>query len=127
MKTVFNLVCTGLLLLSACAMAEEDPSQKQAEECLMCHGGSFEALAAKTKDWKDEFGDQIQPHVYIDGKAAKAHEGRKVLPDCVGCHGKHPVPKPADYKMKEPTLSTCYGCHHTENFTRCSTSGCHGK
>ena len=60
-------------------------------------------------------------------KAAKAHEGAKLLPDCVGCHGQHPLPPQKDYKFKEPTVSPCYGCHHMENFQRCSASGCHEK
>ena len=28
-------------------------------------------------------------------------------------------------KHKQPTFSTCYGCHHMENFQKCSSSGCH--
>lgn len=115
----------GVLCTPAGAADAEDATQTQAKQCLACHGGSLEALQAKTKDYKDEFGDPVQPHVYIDGKSSKPHQGAKVLPDCVGCHGKHPIPRPKDYQPKKPTFDSCYGCHHIEKFTKCSE--CHDK
>ena len=129
MKKLMMTVLTGALMTAAALSAygaDADPTQAQGEMCLACHG-SCDALADKTKNWKNEYGEVVQPHTYIDGKAAKAHEGAKLLPDCVGCHGQHPIPPQKDYKFKEPTVSPCYGCHHMENFQRCSASGCHEK
>ncbi len=91
----------------------------------MCHGPSFDDLRAKTKDWKDEFDDPVQPHVYLDSKAAKPHQGEKVLPDYSQCHGVHPIPPQKGFNHKQASFSTCYGCHHMENFQKCSDSGCH--
>ncbi|MDO5532444.1 cytochrome c3 family protein [Sutterella sp.] len=102
--------------------AAADPQQ-----CLMCHGGNFDALREQTKNWKDEFGDQIQPHQYLDPNAANPHAGEKVVPDCEGCHQAHPFPIPKDYKREPASFSMCYGCHHMENFQKCSDAGCHEK
>ena len=110
------------------ALAAEDSAEKASDstkQCLMCHGGSFEALREQTKNWTDEFGDKIQPHQYLDSESANPHQGAKVVPECTNCHEKHPVPLPAGYKPKQATFSTCYGCHHMENFQKCSDAGCH--
>ncbi len=129
MNTRLLALVTGAMMFAAFGQVHAaDDTQKTAEQCLMCHGPTFEALQEKTKDWKDEFGDPVQPHVYMDDKAAKPHQGRKILPDCVACHGQHPMPMPPkDYKFKTPSFSTCFGCHHMENFQKCSSGGCHEK
>lgn len=121
------------LALSCAVMALSAPPEACAaekvtsEQCLMCHGGSFDALREQTKNWKDEFDTPVQPHQYLDPNAANPHAGAKVVPDCTGCHEAHPFPIPKDYKPKEATLSMCYGCHHMENFQKCSDAGCHEK
>ncbi len=125
MKKISALLMAGLLAaaVSAPAMADDEAeTQKAAQQCLMCHG-SFDAIREKTKNWKDEFDSPVNPHQYIDGKNAKPHQGAKVLPDCKGCHGQHPLPLPKGYQHKMATVSTCYGCHHEENFKKCSE--CH--
>lgn len=73
------------------ALAAEDSAEKASDstkQCLMCHGGSFEALREQTKNWTDEFGDKIQPHQYLDSESANPHQGAKVVPECTNCHEK---------------------------------------
>lgn len=105
--------------------AETGSTASSAEQCLACHG-PFDKLAEKTKDWKDEFGDPVNPHVWIDKDAAKPHNARQMPPDCLKCHEAHPIPPKADWKPKQkPDVSYCYGCHHMETFEPCGQSGCH--
>ncbi|WP_417204008.1 cytochrome c3 family protein [Sutterella wadsworthensis] len=49
------------------------------------------------------------------------------MPECTGCHQAHPIPVPKDFKPEPASLSMCYGCHHMENFQKCSDAGCHEK
>ena len=69
----------------------------------------------------------VQPHQYLDPNAANPHAGAKVVPECTGCHQAHPIPVPKDFKPEPASLSMCYGCHHMENFQKCSDAGCHEK
>lgn len=49
-------------LLAACLLASALPAEAQEmapEECLACHGGTLEALADKTKDYKTEFDENV--------------------------------------------------------------------
>lgn len=124
MKTLLLSLLAGSIALMSAGAHAADPAaiQQDAQKCLMCHG-SFDAIRDKSKNWKDEFDQPVNPHQYIDGKNAKPHAAGKVLPDCKGCHGEHPLPPPKGYQHKKPTVSTCYGCHHEENFTPCGK--CH--
>ncbi len=112
-------ICLGLVLAPQAGAAQE--------QCLMCHGGSFDALREKTKDWKDEFGDAVQPHQYVDDKTANPHQGAKTFMECTGCHEAHAIPPKPGEKPGQATFSSCYGCHHMENFQKCSDAGCHEK
>ena len=89
-----------LMMLSPAPEVQAAETMKP-EQCLMCHGGSFDA--------------------------ANPHAGAKVVPDCTGCHQAHPIPVPKDFKPEPASLSMCYGCHHMENFQKCSDAGCHEK
>lgn len=104
-----------LMMLSPAPEVQAAETMKP-EQCLMCHGGSFDALREQTKNWKDEFGSPVQPHQYLDPNAANPHAGAKVVPECTGCHQAHPIPVPKDFKPEPASLSMCYGCHHMENF-----------
>lgn len=111
---------TALAAISLCAAASAAPKP---EECLKCHGGTLESLAAQTKNYKAPSGETVNPHVYIDKLAANPHKS-KVLPDCLKCHTDHGIP-PDKSKIKPANVDYCYGCHHQENFQKCSSSGCH--
>lgn len=127
MKTMIAAALLGAFLgFSALPSLAADAGNVTADQCLQCHG-PYDTLRAQTKDWKDEFGDQIQPHQYMDPDNAMPHEGKKLAPDCKACHGVHALPPKKGEKKKEPTFSSCYGCHHMENFQKCSSSGCHEK
>lgn len=115
-----------LMMLSPAPEVQAAETMKP-EQCLMCHGGSFDALREQTKNWKDEFGSPVQPHQYLDPNAANPHAGAKVVPECTGCHQAHPIPVPKDFKPEPASLSMCYGCHHMENFQKCNDAGCHEK
>ena len=73
-----------LMMLSPAPEVQAAETMKP-EQCLMCHGGSFDALREQTKNWKDEFGSPVQPHQYLDPNAANPHAGAKVVPECTGC------------------------------------------
>jgi hypothetical protein len=64
--------------------ADGKPSLPSTAKCLSCHGGSYDALAAKTAAL-----GPMNPH--------KAHTGK---PDCDRCHGVH---RPFEY--------SCNNCH----------------
>ena len=87
-----------LMMLSPAPEVQAAETMKP-EQCLMCHGGSFDALREQTKNWKDEFGSPVQPHQYLDPNAANPHAGAKVVPDCTGCHQAHPIPVPKDLSL----------------------------
>ncbi|MCI5851798.1 MAG: cytochrome c3 family protein [Sutterellaceae bacterium] len=123
-KTVIAAMLLAAAGLFALPSFAADPAPGSPEYCLQCHG-PYDKLREQTKDWKDEFGDKIQPHQYMDPTAGKPHEARKLPPDCKECHGIHSIPPKKGEKHKQPTFSTCYGCHHMENFQKCSSSGCH--
>ena len=91
---------TALAAISLCAAASAAPKP---EECLKCHGGTLDSLAAQTKNYKAPSGETVNPHVYIDKLAAHPHKS----------------------KIKPANVDYCYGCHHMENFQKCSSSGCH--
>lgn len=120
-------VAAAVMVLSGVSMNASAADAPTSAQCLMCHGGSFDALREKTKDWKDEFDSPVQPHQYLDPKSANPHKGEKVVPECTNCHQAHPFPLPKDTKPEPATLSSCYGCHHMENFQKCSDAGCHEK
>ena len=71
-----------LMMLSPAPEVQAAETMKP-EQCLMCHGGSFDALREQTKNWKDEFGSPVQPHQYLDPNAANPHAGK----GCAGLHG----------------------------------------
>ncbi len=124
-KAAFAALLLGAAVsFSSLPASAADASGPTAEECLQCHG-PYDKLRESTKNWKDEFGDQIQPHQYMDPDNALPHQGKKLAPDCKSCHGVHPIPPKPGFKMKEPSFSSCYGCHHMENFQKCGSSGCH--
>ena len=100
---------TALAAISLCAAASAAPKP--------------ESLAAQTKNYKAPSGETVNPHVYIDKLAANPHKS-KVLPDCLKCHTDHGIP-PDKSKIKPANVDYCYGCHHMENFQKCSSSGCH--
>lgn len=122
-----STIAQSAFLLTALVFAGASYAAMTPQDCLQCHG-PFEALQKKTENWTDEFGDKVQPHVYLDDKVANPHQGAKVPPNCTGCHEEHPLPPPANYKPAVPTsFSMCYGCHHMENFQKCGDAGCHEK
>ncbi len=125
MKTSTAVVAALAGLVLACgSLSPAFAADKfTSDQCLMCHGGNFDALREKTKNHADEFGDVIQPHQYLDPQSAKPHEGAKVVPECTGCHEQHAIPPKG--KPAQASLSTCYGCHHMENFQKCDSAGCH--
>lgn len=112
---------------SSMAVAAPAAQTADPQACLACHGGSLEALADKTKDYKDEWGDPVNPHVYIDRSAKNPHQGKKILPECTKCHEAHPVPPKPGMKVKTADVSYCFGCHHMETFEPCGQAGCHDK
>ena len=91
-----------LMMLSPAPEVQAAETMKP-EQCLMCHGGSFDALREQTKNWKDEFGSPVQPHQYLDPNAANPHAGAKVVPDCTGCHQAHPIPVPTVDVLRVPS------------------------
>ena len=98
MKNLITTLCAGLLLASTFASAADNapladrhakrgvactschvksPTDKPTmQQCLACHGGSYEALAKKTDE------SDINPHA--------THVGE---PECSECHSGHKKPR----------------------------------
>lgn len=119
------LLGMGLALAVFSSYAAEAPTP---EQCLACHGGTLENLAAKAPKVEDEDGNLVQPHKYLDVNAKYPHQS-KVLPVCTNCHQAHPIPVTPDFlkNRQKAHLSACYSCHHMETFDSCTSAGCHNK
>jgi len=89
--------------------------------CLLCHEHTYENLAKRTVNYKDRWGDPVNPHVYVDETKGNPHNAL-VVPDCLRCHQQHTLPTPTS-AMPTVRLNYCYSCHHEESFEACSD--CH--
>lgn len=128
MKTFVILAASVISFgFSSLCMAENNATPKEeipasSQQCLACHG-SFNDLIKKNVKFTNEWGVTVNPHAYIDKLVSNPHNGNKV-PDCLGCHQKHPLPMPSGWKASHPAnISTCYGCHHLGTFKPCES--CH--
>jgi predicted CXXCH cytochrome family protein len=90
--------------------------------CLFCHDFTFENLAKRTVNYRDRWGDQVNPHMYVDEVRANPHHARLIVPDCLKCHAEHALPAPTA-AITRARLNYCYSCHHEESFEACSD--CH--
>ena len=117
---MFRQTVFFLLTVAACgtAAAADAPPPMTKDQCLACHG-PFEKLVKK--DFKIEaVPNPINPHVFVP------HIGQtKDFFDCLLCHQQHTIPPEKGYHDKSATLDACFGCHHTEEFAKCSS--CHKK
>jgi hypothetical protein len=91
--------------------------------CLLCHGPTFEDLAAKTADFIDPWGENVNPHVYVEMTKSNPHEST-VIVSCLQCHEQHALPLPSG-AVRAASLRYCYSCHHTEDLVACNT--CHNE
>jgi predicted CXXCH cytochrome family protein len=105
------------------AVNAADEADAGSTACLMCHGPTFADLAALTADYIDPWGENVNPHVYIDTAKANPHDST-VIASCTRCHEPHDLPFPAG-AVKTATLRYCYNCHHTEDLVACVT--CHNE
>lgn len=88
--------------------------------CLTCHTDRA-TLIARTQHYQIE-GEAINPHdphtgvtaieEILDSETSKIPE----TIECYRCHTMH---------NESPGIDYCYGCHHTQEFKSCSSSGCH--
>lgn len=93
--------------------------QPSKEECLQCHGPSFDDLINKNVRVESESGF-VNPHSYIP------HGDRKgEVTECTNCHRTHSFPVEKGYKDETATLEPCYSCHHNYELKKCSS--CHDK
>ena len=92
-------------------------------ECLFCHNFFYSEVAKLTADYKDRWGDSVNPHVYVDEQKADPHNAGQIVPDCLKCHREHALPAPTEAVFKPTRLNYCYSCHHEETFEACSN--CH--
>ena len=92
-------------------------------ECLFCHDFYYSELSKRTANWKDKWGDTVNPHLYVDENKADPHNADPIVPDCLRCHREeHALPSPTG-PMAAARLNYCYSCHHEESFEACSD--CH--
>ena len=85
--------------------------------CLDCHG-PFDKLASAPPNFVSQSGETVNPHRYVP------HD-LKEIPECVGCHKPHsadPTKSELD-ALPKPNITTCFSCHHAENFKSCKS--CH--
>jgi len=91
-------------------------------ECLFCHHFMYSELSKRTVNYVDKWGENVNPHMYVDEAKADPHHAGKVVPDCLRCHKEHAIPEPTAPVAKS-SLNYCYSCHHDESFEACSV--CH--
>ncbi len=113
-SSILLLTITVSLMLSVTAQA--DPLTK--EQCLGCHGPTFDDLINKNVQTQSDSGP-INPHTWIP------HAGGddKNAIECIECHAQHPMPPASGYKDKNAGLEPCYACHHNYQFKKCGE--CH--
>ena len=96
----------------------------QSANCLMCHYLSYAELSKHTVDYRDRWGEKVNPHIYVDEARSNPHHERSIVPDCLRCHREHSDPWPTDAeRLIKPRLDYCYSCHHEQTFEACSD--CH--
>ncbi len=88
------------------------------EQCLGCHGPTFDDLIAKNVQAQSDSG-VVNPHKWIP----HAGDEEKNATECTECHQQHAFPPPKGYKDEMASLEPCYSCHHNYQFKKCSE--CH--
>lgn len=88
--------------------------------CLACHDDRT-ALIERTKSYLIA-GEKLNPHDPHTGVAAIGEildSDTSKIPDTIECYRCHTM------HNESPGIDYCYGCHHTQEFKSCSSSGCH--
>jgi hypothetical protein len=117
MKTKLTILVSALLTLAAFSVSAQTAAMKK-EQCLACHGPTFEDLIKKNVQAQSDSGP-VNPHVWIP------HAGgpEKQATECIECHSQHPMPPKKGYKDESVSLEPCYACHHNYQLKACSS--CH--
>lgn len=118
-KTIFLslLLVFSFSAVTASAQQPQEPMKK--EQCLACHGPTFDDLIKKNVQAQSDSGP-VNPHVWIP------HAGgdEKNFTECIECHSQHPMPPKPGYKDSNASLEPCFACHHNYQLKKCSS--CHG-
>lgn len=107
------------LFLVGAVFAQNAPEAMKKEQCLACHGPTFDDLIKKNVQAQSDSGP-VNPHVWIP------HVGgpEKAATECIDCHAQHSMPPKPGYKDTSASLEPCYACHHNYQLKKCSS--CHG-
>jgi hypothetical protein len=115
-------IIAGLYLSGTMKVADAaDKVEQGPAACLACHGGSFDKLVDKKPAFKAPSDEIVNPHQYIPHNQKIAEN----VPDCTGCHSKHPIPPKEEIDLSKVNVDSCFQCHHEQNFRKCKT--CHRK
>lgn len=116
-KVIFPALLS--LFLAGAVFAQNAPEAMKKEQCLACHGPTFDDLIKKNVQAPSDSGP-VNPHVWIP------HAGgpEKVATECIDCHAQHSMPPKPRYKDTSASLEPCYACHHNYQLKKCSS--CHG-
>ena len=120
MKTI-KVILPALLsfFLAGAVFAQNAPEAMKKEQCLACHGPTFDELIKKNVQAQSDSGP-VNPHVWIP------HAGGPEIAatECIDCHAQHSIPPKPGYKDTSASLEPCYACHHNYQLKKCSS--CHG-
>ena len=120
MKTI-KVILPALLsfFLAGAVFAQNAPEAMKKEQCLACHGPTFDELIKKNVQAQSDSGP-VNPHVWIP------HAGgpEKAATECIDCHAQHSIPPKPGYKDTSASLEPYYACHHNYQLKKCSS--CHG-
>ncbi|MFQ9937039.1 MAG: cytochrome c3 family protein [Parasutterella excrementihominis] len=95
MKTTKVLLSAVLsLFLVGAVFAQNAPEAMKKEQCLACHGPTFDDLIKKNVQAQSDSGP-VNPHVWIP------HAGgpEKAATECIDCHAQHSMPRNRDTKI----------------------------
>lgn len=95
MKTI-KVILPALLsfFLAGAVFAQNAPEAMKKEQCLACHGPTFDELIKKNVQAQSDSGP-VNPHVWIP------HAGglEKAATECIDCHAQHSIPRNRDTRI----------------------------
>ena len=100
-KVIFPALLS--LFLAGAVFAQNAPEAMKKEQCLACHGPTFDDLIKQNVQAPSDSGP-VNPHVWIP------HAGgpEKVATECIDCHAQHSMPPKPGYKDTSASLEPCY-------------------
>lgn len=115
-RLVILSLIAGVSFISIANAQEASVPTLTKEQCLACHGPTFDDLNKKNVQAPSDSGP-VNPHVWIP------HAGGpdKNFINCTDCHTQHEIPPKPGHKDSGASLEPCYACHHNFELKKCSS------